>query len=152
MTVKNILVKISGDLVRSKKMFNFLKKKARKNFVVVICGGGSAINEALKSAGIEFDFGPAGRITTFKGRQIARNVLEERQAKLQDKFVPRGINAVVVIPVIDIGTILCHANGDKFLKLGYNTFDELYCLTEKQRMESKKEIFVDYPKIKVIGI
>lgn len=149
---QNVLIKISGDLVKDERTLNFIAERARGNFVVVISGGGTEISEELKAAGIKFEFGPAGRITDYAGRQIARDILERHQAQLQDEFITRGINVVVVIPVIEIGTVLCHINGDDFLKLGYNSFDALYCFTRLEKIQDKENVFREYPKIRVIGI
>ena len=151
---KNILIKISGDLVEKKETLQFIKAKTKDGYVVVVCGGGTAISEILKKENIESEFGPAGRIIPdFKGRQIARDILENRQTELQDRFNIAGINVLVEIPVVYIGGVLCHINGDDFLKsVVYNSYDELYCLTEKWKVKKKKEIFDKYPKIKVIGV
>lgn len=114
MRVKNILIKVSGDLVDNKKTFAFIKKKAEKNFVVILIGGGTEISKALAEEGIKSFFTEIGRvITTFKGRQIARDILEQHQKKLQDRINEAGITAVVEVPVINLGSVLCHINGDK---------------------------------------
>ena len=147
-----MLIKVSGDLVRSKQVLRFIKEKGMISYVVALCGGGTAITQALDAEGIKFNFGPSGRITDFRGRQIARDILEKRQTEIQDIFVQEKINATVEIPVISIGGVLCHINGDDYLKnVGYNTFDELYCITTKERIKKKQEIFSKYSKIKIIG-
>ena len=151
---KNILIKVSGDLVEKEETLEFIKAKTKDGYVVVVCGGGTAIGEALKKQGIESKFGPAGRmVSDFRGRQIARNILENHQVELQDRFNVLSINVLVEIPVVYIGGVLCHINGDDFLKsVAYNSYDELYCLTEKGKVQKKKEIFNKYPKIETIGV
>ena len=151
--VNNLLIKVSGDLLEDKQTLRFIKEKGERNYVVVLCGGGTEITKQLETAGIEFEFGPSGRITNFEGRQIARGILERQQAELQDLFIRKKIDAAIEIPVISIGGVLCHVNGDAYLRnIGYNTFDELYCITTQERKEKKEKNFNEYPKIKVVGI
>ena len=151
--VENVLIKISGDLLKNEQALQFVKEKGERNYVVILCGGGTEITKQLKKTGIKFEFGHSGRITNFEGRQIARDILERQQAELQDLFIQENIDAAVEIPVVSVSGILCHINGDNYLKsIGYNTFDKLYCITTKERKNKKKKDFSKYPKIKVIGI
>ncbi len=62
-----------------------------------------------------------------------------------------GVHASVVIPVIEIGTVLCHVNGDQFILAVYHGFDALWVVTTKDRVEKKKSLFSSYKKIRVIG-
>jgi len=150
--IRNTLIKVSGDLIGNERVLEFIKNKGEQSYVVVVLGAGTKITQRLEAEGIKFEFGPSGRITDFHGRQIARNILEEQQAGMQDLFIQEGVHAVVEIPVIPVGGVLCHINGDDYLKsIGYNTFGELYCLTTQERIEKKREVFREYPKIKVIG-
>lgn len=131
---KNILIKVSGDLVKRKKVIDFIKGKATKNFVVILTGGGSDISFLLKKAGIDFKFTTAGRvIKNFHGRQLARDVLEKKQKMLQNKFIRLSIRAVAEIPVINLGGILCHLNGDNLAEACSVNFDETYVVTRKGR-------------------
>ncbi len=87
--VKNELIKVTSDLIENKEALNFIKERSKKNYVVVVPGGGSQINEAFKKAGLEIKFGVTGRETNFKGRQISRDILEENQRLLQNKFIKK---------------------------------------------------------------
>ena len=78
-------------ILKKEKAFEFIKGLSKKHYVVVLCGGGEQINKAFKEKGLEIEFGPAGRKTTFKGRQISRDVLEKNQKEIQDKFIKREI-------------------------------------------------------------
>lgn len=134
MRVKNILIKVSGDLVDNKKTFAFIKKKAEKNFVVVLIGGGSEISKTLAEEGVKSFFTETGRvITTFKGRQIARDILEQHQKKLQDRINEAGITAVVEVPVINLGSVLCHINADRLASDSSINFDKTCIITLKGR-------------------
>ena len=149
--VKNILVKVSGDVIEKEEVLNFIKEKARENYVVVICGAGTKIGEAFDKKGCKIKFNEHGRVTeTFEERQIIRDVLEDEQRKLQDKLV--GTGASVIIPIIELGSVLCHINGDMYVKAGYLGFGEIYVFTLKDRVGDKEKIFNDFLKVKVIGV
>jgi len=148
---KNCLVKLSGDVIDDCESFELLKELSQKYYVVVITGGGTQINKEFAQAGFVIKFGPMGReIETFKGRQLARDVLERNQSEIQDKLLDLGINSFVEIPVLNIGGVLCHINGDQFLLTAYNGFDVIYVMTTKERADDKRRLFAPYPKIKVI--
>lgn len=121
--------------------------------MVVCVGGGTQINEAFKKAGIEIGkHGPLGRETkSFEERQLARDVLEFNQARLQDKLAKEGITATVTIPVIDVGSVLCHVNGDQMVKTVYLGFDDIFIITTLERREAKAKEFKDLPKVQVLS-
>jgi len=152
MSRKNCFVKISGDMLGDE-VLRWIKELSQEYFVVVCVGGGTQINKAFTEAGLPVrDFGPLGRETeNLEERQLARDVLEENQAQVQDHLAHLGVQASVVIPVIEIGTVLCHVNGDQFVLAVYHGFDVLYLVTTKDRVEKKKAFFAPYEKIKVIG-
>jgi len=149
---KNCFVKISGDVLGDRTL-EWIKQLCQEYFVVVCVGGGTQINEAFRKAGFPVrEFGPLGRATaTLEEKQLARNVLEQNQAAVQDRLADMGVHASVVIPAIEIGTVFCHVNGDKYLLSAYHGFDILYVVTTADRVEKKKEQFAPYEKIKVIG-
>jgi acetylglutamate kinase len=150
--IHNVLIKVSGDLADSDEFFNFVIAKAKKNFVVVICGGGTKINQELKNKGFEPHFcEPHGRITdTWQERKIARDVLENEQKRLQDKFVGKGVT--VIPPLLIIGSVICHINGDNMIKASYLGFSEIYVFTLEERLEAKKQYFKECEKVKIITI
>ena|SRR3989344_714324 len=90
--IKNILIKSSGDVAESRRLISFVRRKARNNYVVVICGGGTKINEAFQKARYPIRFDEIhGRITeTWEERKLARDVLEQEERNLQDAFVGRS--------------------------------------------------------------
>jgi len=148
-----IFVKISGDIIKRPDVIEWVRSIAfGRNYIVICTGGGSQINEEFKRRGIPPDFGPLGRATkSFEERQIARDVLEKNQAEVQDLLSDNGIHAEVIIPVLDLGTVLCHVNGDILVLAAYHGFDKLFVLTLEGREEKKTEEFGKYPKIEVIG-
>lgn len=150
--MKNILVKGSGDITDSQQFFDFVVKKAKSNYVVVICGGGTEISAALEKAGYPIEYDTLGRrITkTWEERMIMRDVLEHKEKKLQDKFVGKGV--IVVSPILYAGSSLCPINGDDLVKAYDLGFDETYVFTTKERIEKKKAVFKEWPKVKTIGI
>jgi len=151
---KSAFIKVSGDLCTSEKFLKQVSKLVQKYFVVICVGAGKQINEAFEEAGLYVGkHGPLGReCEDLKSKQLARDILEINQAELQDALADRGITATVVIPVLNIGTVLCHVNGDQFLKAAYLGFDMLYVVTLKNRKEAKKEEFKYLPKIKIMAI
>lgn len=151
-SVKKTLVKVSGDLTQNEKFIKFVEKKSETSYVVVICGAGQKINEAFEKMGFEVTFDNLhGRITkNDEERDVALQVLEEEKEKLQKIFNSERV--LVVSPVIRLGKVLCHINGDNYVKAAYLGFDESYVFTLARRVEKKKHIFKDYPRIKIITI
>jgi hypothetical protein len=149
---KNCFVKVSGDMFDDR-VLNWIKRLGEEYFVVVCVGGGTQINEAFRQAGFPIrKFGPLGRPTdTLEEKQLARSVLEKNQLEVQERLAKLNAYVSVVIPVVEIGTVLCHVNGDQYLLTAYNGFDILYVVTTLDRLEKKKEQFAPYPKIQAIG-
>lgn len=149
---KNCFIKISGDMLGDE-VLHWIKELSEEYFVVVCVGGGTQINEAFAAADLPVrEFGPLGRETeTLRERQLARDVLEKNQTDIQDRLADLGVHANVVIPVIEIGTVLCHVNGDQFILSTYHGFDILYVVTTKDRAKKKKSSFSPYKKIHVVG-
>lgn len=149
---KTAFVKVSGDLVSRADAIAWIKKLSKDHFTVICTGGGTHISEEFKKHGHEIKFGPLGRETdTFEMRQLARDVLEKNQTKIQDLLAKNKISATVIIPVVDIGSVLCHINGDVFVRAAYLGFDKLFILTYNDRADAKQKEFKKLPKIKVIG-
>ena len=150
--MKNILVKGSGDITDSQQFFDFVIEKARSNYVVVVCGGGTKISASLKKAGYAVKYDKLGRrvTKTWEERIIMRDVLEHEEKKLQDKFVGKGV--IVVPPIIYAGSALCPINGDDLVKAYDLGFDEIYVFTKKERIEKKQAIFQEWYKVKIVGI
>lgn len=134
-------------------VLQWIKKLSKKYYVVVCVGGGTQITEGFARANLPGGtFGPLGReLQTFEERQLARDILEKNQLGLQDRLAGIGANVDVVIPVLDIGDVLCHVNGDQFIITAYFGFDILYVVTTHERANKKKEFFALYPKIKIKG-
>jgi len=155
MARKTALVKVSGDLVSRKDFLTWVKQIIEvENYFVVICtGGGTQINEAFKARGFPVsEFGPLGRETkTFAERQLARDILENNQAEIQDLLAENQIQATVILPVLDIGSVLCHVNGDIFVFAAYLGFDKIYVCTLDERKEKKVEEYKKYLKIEVVS-
>ncbi len=147
------LVKVSGDLCAREDVLEWIRKLSAEYFTVILVGGGTQINEAFQRAGFKVaKHGLLGRETeSFKESQLARDALEENQEKIQDLLATRGVMATVVIPVLEIGTVLCHINGDVYILTAYHGFDKIFVLTYENRVAEKKRAFKKYQKIKVIG-
>lgn len=139
MAKPNAFVKISGNLLENEAVIQWLHELTKRFFVAICIGGGEQINEAFRDKGYPIKFGPLGRITeSLTERQLARDVLERNQATVQDLLSDRGINALVIIPVDDVASVLCHVNGDVKLLAAYNGYDKLFLLTLKSRVEQKR--------------
>lgn len=146
-------IKISGDLCRKPEVLDWIKSVSEGKFTVICVGGGTQINEAFKANGMEIgEHGPLGRETkSFEERQLARDVLEVNQREVQDLLESRGIYASVVIPVLDIATVLCHVNGDIMVMTAYLGFHKLYVATTLERLETKRAQFAHLPKVEVVA-
>ena len=150
---KKIFIKVTGDLADDREdVLDFMEGKCRDGFTVICFGGGTRISDALDRNKIPNHFVPGvGReIDTFEGEQIARDELELNQRTMQDMLAARGVMATIVIPVWDIGTVLCHLNGDTLVEAAYHGFDELYVLTLEGREEKKRELFAHLPKVEIV--
>lgn len=152
---KKILVKISGDLLFKKKVFQWFRRLCRENrYIVIVVGGGAQINEAFKFHGIRVRFGPAGRVAGSRGRTLAYGVLLKNKERVEEflrgeQARLRGASVDVAIPVVRAGEVLCHLNGDNYVKTLYHGFDSLWVLTRKDLEETKRALFSDLPKVRV---
>ncbi len=147
MSRKTAFIKVSGDLHTSKEFVEFVRKLSKDFFVAVCVGGGTSITES----GIPATFGPLGReIASFPDRQKARDILEIQQAELQDIFAVENISAGVIIPVLDVYSVLCHQNGDTMVELAYLGYDQLFVVTLPERFEKKIEEFKHLPRVTVV--
>jgi len=150
---KTALVKLTGDLAELRPdVLAWLRPLAQDYFVVICAGGGTRISQRFEEENIPFTFGKLGRETSsFKGRQIARDELESNQVLIQDQLALEKIAATVIIPVLDIGSVLCHVNGDTFVQTAYLGFDKMFVLTLSSRVEKKRKDFEGLEKIEVVG-
>jgi len=147
---EQVFVKVSGDLCHNDGVLEWIGELTQDHFVVICVGGGTQINAAFEASGRQVEFGPLGRETEeLDSRQLARDTLEENQRDLQDLLADRGIHAVVIIPFLDIGTVLCPVNGDVMISAAYLGFHVLYVVTTKDREEAKIQQFAHLPKVQV---
>ena len=162
MARKTALVKLSGDLISRPDVLAWLRELAKDHFVVVISGGGAQINAEFEARGFGRNYGPLGRETrSFEERQLARDILEMNQRDMQDLLAREKIPAIVLIPVLDLGSVLCHVNGDVFVLTAYLGFSRLFILTFNDRVEQKsvqfRRLWVAFggaeipPKIEIVG-
>ena len=150
---KTCFVKLSGDTFLLEEVLDWIVELSRQYLMVICVGGGSQINQTFAEWGLELGkHGPLGReALDFHESQLARDVLEQNRAKIQDRLASKGVTASVVIPVLDIGGMLCHVNGDQFTLAAYHGFDVLYVATTADRVTVKEEFFGPYEKITVVG-
>lgn len=152
---QSVLIKVSGDLYRSPRFFAKLKTIHSNSVRLAICvGGGTQINEALSQTGFKMKkHGPLGReLETNEERQTAKEVLSKNRAELQQYLNAGALRADVIIPVFDVGGIICHVNGDQFVKTLYHGFDKIYVFTMKTRVVRKAKEFKNLPKVRVVGL
>lgn len=153
MARRRAFVKVSGDLCTSPEFLGFVWRLSREYFVVICVGGGTQINQAFTEAGLPVGtHGPMGRETRSpEEHRLAQNVLEKNRTLLLDKLESLGICARVIIPVLEIGSVACHVNGDQMVRTAYIGFDKLYVITTNDRKDKKIEEFVDLPKIEIVS-
>ncbi len=139
---ENFLFKMSGDVIEDEPAYDLVDRTSRKRHSVVLVGGGRQINAAMIKAGFPICFGLLGReIKTVEEKHIVERVLKDNQAQVQDIFRRRRIVAEVAIPITTVGSVVCPVNGDIMLLSSYIGFDRLFCLTLKQRVQEKRELF-----------
>lgn len=149
--MENILVKASGDTLGEAKFIKFVKDKAKKNKVVVICGGGTQISKALEKAGYKINYNHLGRVAETKGeRNIIKKVLQKEKIKIEKRFHSKNIE--IIIPVLKAGSVECHINADNLTKAYYLGFDYIFVFTLKNRSKDKIKIFKDYSRVKIVGV
>lgn len=114
-------VKVSGDAFRNLAFLAWVADLSQGRYVVVCVGGGTQINEELERQGMPFKpHGPLGReLETFAHRQLARNILELNAVECEDVLAAEGIHVHVTIPVLEVGGVLCHVNGDQMVRTVY---------------------------------
>lgn len=150
---QNIFVKISGDLIDNEQVLHWLAECSKKGRVVICVGGGTQINNALVEAGIPLrEHGPLGREhQSEKERRIAEEILAKNVEKVCALCKEQAIKCEIIPPIIEIGGVRCHINGDQIILAAYLGYDQLFVLTTTDRVEKKESEFKQYPKIKVVG-
>ncbi len=146
--MENMLVEISGDLLNNPKAIEWLKEHSKQNCGVACIGGGTQINQAFKKKGYKIEFDPFGRIYhTLAEKQLAMYILKKNRIIFQGLLDEKGINLKVIIPVLDIGGVLCPVNGDVMLLAAHKGFGEFFRLTLKDRVKKKELWFKKAAKI-----
>ncbi len=149
---KNCFIKISGDMLEIHEVFDWIKELSQKYYLVICVGGGTQINEEFERRGLEINFGPLGReCDNFSQKQLARDILEINKQEVKNTLADLGVFASVIIPVVEVGTVLCHVNGDQFVLLAYHGFDAIFVVTTQKRVRDKTIFFAPCNKIKVIS-
>ncbi|MFH1178588.1 MAG: hypothetical protein V1711_02620 [bacterium] len=150
---QNIFVKISGDLIDNEQVSRWIAECSKRGKLVICVGGGTQINNALVEAGIPIrEHGPLGREhQSEKERMIAEEILVKNVEKVRALCREQKINCEVVAPLIEVGGVQCHINGDQIILAAYLGYDQLFVLTTADRVEKKESEFAQYPKIKVVG-
>lgn len=151
-----VFVKVSGDLFASPDFIEKLRFiKLNTNHLVVCVGGGTQINGAFMRRGFTLrKHGPMGReLETNAEKEMARVVLEKNRNALKKLLCKARLTRVqVVTPVFNFGPVLCHINGDEFVRAVYHGFDRLLIFTTMDRVKKKAKEFRHLPKVKIVGI
>lgn len=137
-------VKLSGNLIGRNDVLDWLRQLSHSFSVRICTGGGEQINEEFRKRDWPIRFGPLGRLTRDKReQQVARDVLEDNAAAVEDFLDEQNVNARVFIPVLDheVGDVLCHVNGDIQVFALHNGYDAVYVLTLASRAEKKRRFF-----------
>ncbi len=141
---ENALHKLSSDVYRRDDVHDWLNRESQKYFVVALIGGGTQISETLIAAGKPLgNFGPLGReLVGLPERQLARDQLEINEAEFQDLLATKRIHIGAIIkPIMDIGGVLCHQNGDLYVLNAYLSYNIIYVLTLDKRKREKEEYY-----------
>ena len=155
MKKQNIFVKVSGDLFNSPDFLKELKVIELHSLYLAICvGGGTQINAALVQAGFELgEHGPLGRgLRTTEERRIAKGVLYKNCTELKNLLDTASVTAELLVPIFESGPVMCHVNGDQYVRTMYNGFDRLYIFTTNDRVAKKVREFENLPKVRIVGL
>jgi len=147
----DILIKASGDVIDKEGFYDWLSSIASpSNRLFILCGGGTIITDALREKGIEYEFLPTGReIKEERGRLLAKELLEIQGASVEKRLQERGIEAIVFVPVKELGDKVCHMNGDAHATALYPSFDKIFIVTLKGRTKVFSD---DLKKIEVVPL
>lgn len=134
-------------------MLGGLEERSQEGKLVICVGGGVQINNALVEAGIPLrKHGPLGREhQSERERVIAEEILARNVEKMKAFCVERKIGCKIIPPIIEIGGVQCHINGDQIILAAYLGYDQLFVLTTTDRVKKKESEFKQYSKIKVVG-
>lgn len=149
--MKNIFVKVSGDLYERNDFVDWISELSKENLVVICVGGGTQINKAFGENGITADkYGALGRQHKNREEQeIAKKVLDNNKNDLEKILESKNIEAKVIIPFFDIETVWCHVNGDQMVRTVYLGFDKIFVVTLESRLENKEDQFKELPKVAI---
>lgn len=144
---KNVVIKISGDLIKNKEAIKFIRDRAEKmeSRITVIVGGGAQINAKFKEKNIPIIFEKGIRVHTSRdSRAQAVYVLQETQQTLEIHLYKGWSNRLHSISLISPYKVLdrtrpvvfCHFNGDEYLEMMTPNFDEAHCLSRNGRTKN----------------
>lgn len=136
MTAINSFVKVSGDLFQNTDFLDWVGILSKTESVTICVGGGAQINQAFAEAGFFVGkHGPLGReAKTDDEKTLAKDVLKKNRSTLENLLSTKHIHAKVIIPIMVIGDVECHINGDTMLLTSYVGFDRLYAITTENRV------------------
>src|SRR5882672_7888633 len=93
-------VKLSGNLIGRADVLNWIRDLSHVYSVRICTGGGEQISAEFEKRGWPIKFGPMGRITQNKTeQQVARDILENNAADIEDLLDANNVNARTFIPV-----------------------------------------------------
>ena len=152
-----LFVKISGDVLNSPELVLGLMewlKTFKKKEITICCGGGNQINKDFQKHEIEVErhCKLGRRHECAKGEAVAMKSLSNNARRLRRLLGISGLPTIkVIIPIVSIGNVRCHVNGDQMARFAYLGYDELFVVTTRERIKIKRSEFLDLPKITVIG-
>lgn len=131
---KRKLVKISGtvlgDPTKEEALSEQLRSSKKGHNLWVLCGGGKAITAALRKARVRFKFIDGQRVIRGeRGKRIAAQILNDNVKALAGLLREQRIEAVVFPPIIQIGDVYCHLNGDTFVEIIRREFKKVVIIT-----------------------
>jgi acetylglutamate kinase len=135
MNLKNILVKVSGDLIERKEVLDEIKDLANQNSnkIDLIYGFGTRLSKELDEKGIHYEFRDGIRDTTSKGLKAAFRISEEIREKLEKEFA--DYNFQLISPVKVINGNITNTNSDEILMKEGKNYDKIivYALEGKDK-------------------
>ena len=133
---KNILFKISGDLVENQEVLDIIikEKKDSSKAIGLIYGCGTQISNALKEKNISFEYERGIRKTTYEGLKIALEISNKIRNGLEEQL---GKDIIIYSPLaIEVNEII-NTNSEDIFRIIHHDYDKKYICTKEGRDKSE---------------
>jgi acetylglutamate kinase len=142
-----ILIKISGDLVKDRRVIERIREFAKKDDVTLIHGAGTQISNALKAKNIPYEFIEGVRHTTDEGLEVCFNESENVRKELEKEL--EGVNVAILSPVSEEDGKISNKNAEEIFRTIQSVFEKKIVFTISGR---EKPFLTDIKNVEVIKL